>query len=101
MRLHREWFRTVSLNGRKTCPTCHCKLEHGEKLWSWGNYVCGRWNTVLYFCRCCSVEKVLVPLIEHRVDCGCDIALVGYQGEELPRWLSLQPRAKCSVLQTG
>jgi hypothetical protein len=97
MRLHNEYFRTVSLGGRKSCPNCRTKLEHGESIWSWGNYIIGKWCTVKYFCWACATEEVLVPLIEHRIDCGCDIALVGYQGEELPKWLRLQKTEQCSI----
>jgi uncharacterized protein (DUF983 family) len=89
-RTHNEWFRTVSLGKRKSCPNCKQKLDKGESIWSWGNYISGKWHTVLHFCTECFVEKCKQELLKHRDECGCGIELVGYQGEELPEWLNLE-----------
>ncbi len=45
-RIHHEWFRTV------TETTCECGARRTE-VWSWGEYVRARWNTVNHFCRRC------------------------------------------------
>jgi hypothetical protein len=95
-RNHNEWFRTVSLGGRKSCPCCHQKLLPGESIWSWGEYVGGpSWRTVKYFCKLCFPTEVQEPLIHHAGPCGCTITLVGYQGATLPSWLNLTPA--CNV----
>lgn len=86
-RSHNEWFRSVSLGGRKSCPSCGVKLN-GEKVWSWGEYVRAKWHTVLHFCKACFQDRVKGPLTDHVGGCGCDVVLRG-QGESLPDWLTL------------
>lgn len=86
VREHNEYFRSVSMNNRKSCPNCRAKLE-GEKIWSWGEYVYGRWNTVKYFCKECFSKEVSGPLGSHTDSCGCSVNLIGYNGETLPEWL--------------
>lgn len=87
--IHKEWFRKVSMGGRKSCPTCRAKLGDGESVWVWGNYVCARWRNVAYFCRACYAVEVAQPMIEHAGPCGCVFQYVGYQGTKLPEWLTL------------
>ena len=76
-REHNEYFRTVSLNNRKSCPTCHTRLHPGESIWNWGEYVSAKWRTVKYFCSECFIEQVQRPLWHHNDDRGCTINLVG------------------------
>lgn len=90
-RRHNEHFCTVSLGGRKSCPTCNRKLPDGESVWSWGEYVRARWRTVLHFCVQCYDAEVKRPLLAHAGPCGCEIVLCSYQGERLPDWLNLSP----------
>lgn len=85
-RVHNEWFRTVGLGGRKTCPNCRALIEPGEKIWSWGEYVRAKWRTVMHFCKNCYGSHVKAPLFDHTKDCGCTVELVGYGGETLPQW---------------
>ena len=75
-RSHNEWFRTVSLNGRKSCPECKVKLEPGESIWSWGEYHNAKWRTVMRFCHACFINRVQIPLQEHVGTCGCKVELV-------------------------
>ena len=86
-REHREWFRPVSLGNRKSCPSCHARLGDSECVWSWGEYVCGKWRTVRHFCRECW-PLARAELNGHAGGCGCRIALVGYHCT-LPGWLTL------------
>ncbi len=88
MRTHNEWFRTVSLGNRKSCPTCKAKLEPDESIWSWGEYVAGKWHTVKHFCKNCFDVEVKQPLYEHSSDCGCTIE-PQRRGESFPSWLTL------------
>jgi hypothetical protein len=87
-RSHNEWFRTVSLGGRKSCPTCSAKLPPGESVWSWGEYVRAKWRTITHFCVGCAKARVLDRLTAHTDDCGCTVNLCG-RGERLPDWLKL------------
>lgn len=87
-RTHNEWFRTVKLGGRKSCPNCKEKLQ-GESIWSWGQYQCAKWKTVTHFCRNCYASRVKTPLQGHTKDCGCNVQLVPYGGEHLPEWLTI------------
>lgn len=87
-RTHNEYFRSVQAGGRKSCPSCKAKLSFGELIWSWGEYVVGKWRTVTHFCHGCWPEHQ-AKLTAHRAECGCNFVLVGYQGEQLPTWLTL------------
>jgi hypothetical protein len=89
-RVHNEYFRTVSLGGRKSCPECKEKLPRGEYIWSWGEYVNAKWRTVRRFCVQCWPD-IQRDLEVHKSECGCDFQLVGYQGTTLPPWLTLGP----------
>jgi hypothetical protein len=91
-RQHNEYFRTVSLGGRKSCPSCYKKLLPNESIWSWGQYVRAKWNTVKYFCREC-FDPIRADLNEHTGGCGCVVNLIGYRGEKLPLWLTLTDTA--------
>lgn len=91
VREHNEYFRTVLMSNRKSCPNCHEKL-HGGSIWSWGEYQNARWYAVQYFCEQCWDKGSQNPkerLIAHRGPCGCAFNLVGYHGEKLPGWLTL------------
>ncbi len=89
VRTHHEWFRDVLAGGRKSCPSCKAKLGEGESVWSWGEYHCAKWRTVMHFCKECFAAKVSKPLTAHAGGCGCEIKLLGYQGRKLPDWLKL------------
>lgn len=96
-RIHREWFRTIIAGNRKSCPGCHAKLESGELIWQWGEYVCSKWRNVLKggFCKTCYHERVEVPMVQHRDECGCNFELVAYGGAKLPEWLKLGESGQC------
>lgn len=89
-RVHNEYFRTVLLGGRKSCPYCKVKLESGEKVWSWGEYVRAKWYTVRYLCKACypSARELLVQ--HSKGACQCTIVLQRYGAEQLPAWLTLE-----------
>lgn len=87
MRTHREWFRPVSLGGRKSCPECKTRLDAGESIWSWGEYIRAKWRTVGFTCKHCWKE-VAKRLEEHRDECGCKFELVPYHCS-LPEWMKL------------
>jgi hypothetical protein len=93
--VHNEYFRSVRLGGRKSCPSCHSKLADGEQVWSWGEYHRGKWSTVQHFCQQCWLE-VENRLQAHAFQCRCSFTLVGYGDEHLPAWLSLEP-ACCAI----
>ena len=81
-------------SSRKSCPSCRTKLEEGEWVWSWGEYINAKWHTVKHFCKHCYPE-IRRDLEVHRSDCGCEFNLIGYGGEILPDWLTLGE--SCSV----
>lgn len=92
-RVHNEWFRTVSLRNRKSCPTCKQKLE-GDSIWSWGEYSNARWYTVKHFCKKCYNQEVKPLLIQHEKECGCSFNLCSRNGEKLDflEQLELRPQ---------
>jgi hypothetical protein len=89
VKTHNEWFRDVSLGGRKSCPTC--KTKNAGQLYSWGEYHAVRWYTVKHFCQYCFVKEVKTPLLQHIDPCGCVVELQykGGWGKEKPVWLTL------------
>jgi len=91
-RNHNEWFREVSLGGRKSCPCCRAKLQPGESIWSWGQYVVGKWQTIKHFCKSCFVEEVATELTDHTATCGCTVSLQ-FQSRQ-PQWLRLPDQCK-------
>lgn len=96
-RSHNEWFRPVARKAR--CPSCSKPVPQTETLWSWGEYVYGKWRTVKHFCRECYVEEVQTPLMSHADDCGCKIVLNirGVTPETCPDWLILPKREVCET----
>lgn len=94
-RQHNEWFRSVSLGNRKSCPCCGERLESGESIWSWGQYIRARWNTIQHFCKKCFPDQVQKELNDHTAGCGCTVNLIG-KGEKLPSWLTLET-TECEV----
>lgn len=109
LRQHNEHFRTVSLGGRKSCPTCGAKLQVNaathvnaaglrESIWSWGEYHNAKWHTVKHFCKECFDKEVRQPLLKHQQQCdggssgrftGCFINLVNHDWVKFPDWLKL------------
>jgi hypothetical protein len=70
IRHHNEFFRSIALGNRKSCPTCHVRLD-GYPILSWGEYQHARWYTVSHFCRACIKPSVLDRLASHAGPCGC------------------------------
>ncbi len=76
-RVHNEYFRCISL---KHCPICNAR---NVQVWSWGEYVNGKWRTVSHFCNEC-IQQVIEPrLLAHAKQCGCTFELKGYAGTKL------------------
>ena len=88
-RVHNEWFRQVSLGNRKSCPRCSAKLESGESIWSWGEYIRVKWHTVKHFCKNCYETEVKKPLLDHTGGCGCTVELI-FKGSSQPAWFKLE-----------
>lgn len=84
-RLHREWFRAVELGGRKSCPTCHAKLEPKEWIWSWGQFINAKFRLIRYCCKSCW-KTVQSDLYKHARDCGCSFELVAKHAPK-PSWM--------------
>ncbi len=91
LRIHREWFRTVSLGGRVSCPNCKSKVYPPQHIWSWGEYLYGKWRTVRHFCKEC-FPVIKADLLQHKLSCGCQFELVAYSGNHLPLWLNLETK---------
>lgn len=88
MRVHKEWFKSIV----KT--TCSCGKKK-TSVFSWGEYVCGKWRTIDYVCEGC-FPQAANRLITHAQECGCEFNLVGYRGTILPSWLKM-PEAVCKA----
>ena len=86
-RVHNEWFRTVSLNKRKSCPNCDSEVHPPERIWSWGEYSHCRWYTIQYLCKACW-PIVQAKLQQHAHGCGCMFQLCS-NTDKLPGWMVL------------
>lgn len=82
------YIRTVSLNNRKSCPTCSQKLE-GRLIYSAGEYVNAKWNTIQHFCELCFSISLKKDCEVYRTKTGKEIKFVSYQGTKIPEWLHL------------
>jgi hypothetical protein len=96
-RMHNEHFTSVGLSGRKSCPECREKLQPGEKIWSWFEYVRVQRRRVQFCCKACFTESVKPRLLEHAGGCGCTIELQVHVGfnEVRPGWLTLETEVAC------
>jgi hypothetical protein len=89
VREHNEHFRMVT---RPKCPTCGRKAQ----VWTWGQYVRGKWNNVQQFCEHC-FPCIAAQLRQHAEPCGCTFNLISYGGGTLPTWLSLDNTQACEL----
>ena len=87
-RIHTEYFRIVSLGGRKSCPNCLTKVKAEKSLWSWGEYQYGKWHTVKHFCSACFQSEIQPALIQHADPCGCMFEL-RVKSQSVPTWLTV------------
>lgn len=90
-RVHNEWFQPIS---KTTCP-CGCKKV---QVFSWGNYISGKWYTVDHFCQACFLERVIPQLVSHAKPCGCSFALVPRCGYSIPSWIKMPEACKRSFV---
>jgi hypothetical protein len=97
LRSHNEWFMSVIRGGRKSCSGCGAKLEPGESIWCWGEYVRAKWNSIKDCCKTCW-PRVRKRLTDHTDQCGCTVSLCARSGYgPLPEWLTLEVREECLV----
>jgi hypothetical protein len=80
-RQHNEWFKLIVKR------TCSCGQKKTD-VYSWGEYIAARWNTIDYVCESC-FPQIVNRLLSHAQDCGCEFNLIGYRGTILPAWLKL------------
>lgn len=81
LRVHREWFRTIQ---KTVCPTCGSgdkrfsdpRINKPTTVLSWGEYVYGKWHTVMHFCQHCFPTEVEPKLADHVKKCGCSFEFV-------------------------
>lgn len=84
-RVHNEWFRKVN------ATTCECGTKKTE-VWSWGEYVCGKFCLITRCCQACFTERVLPRLTSHAAQCGCAFELKAVSGTpRLAPWITFEP----------
>ena len=96
-KVHREWFRSVSFGGRKSCPECHAKLLPGEWIWTWGEYRNAKFRAIQHFCKSCW-PTIRLLLVEHADECGCNFEFCIKGGSIQPDWLTLAVPDTCCHL---
>ena len=72
------WIAEVSLNGRKSCPTCHVKLDDTNAIVSVGQYISVTYRKAFYACRDCFKQSLRAVLwmdskYQVRVRNGCSV----------------------------
>lgn len=90
-RTHNEYFRPVK---DKKCQCGTKASDHPDGVWSWGEYVGGKWRNVMRVCFRCWYFRALPTLVNHKADCGCAFNLVGYR-TKLPFWISIPEVTVC------
>lgn len=95
-RTHNEWFFPVARNNRKSCSHCHAKLEPGESIWGWYEYVRAKKRHIRDCCKACFPE-VKARLLDHTGDCGCAVELQ-VCGPRVA-WLTLE--SACDLVQAA
>lgn len=88
-KIHNEWFQPIV---KRSCPCNKKKTD----VFAWGEYVCGKWRTVDYFCESCFESRVVSRLISHKNDCGCSFALVARSGYSIPAWIKMPEICKAA-----
>jgi hypothetical protein len=89
-RIHNEWFQPIKM------PTCKCGQKKTQ-VFSWGEYVNGKWNTVDHFCEQCFESRVLSRLIDHARPCGCAFQFNARMGHgPLPNFIKVA-EGQCNV----
>lgn len=73
---------------RKSCPNCRAKLVESESIWSWGEYINGKWRNVTDFCKECFDEVVLGKCFELQPHRPREISI---KGGVRPCWMRLEP----------
>jgi hypothetical protein len=77
--------------GRRTSNTYRGKpipaTERCQQVYSWGQYVVGKWRTIYHFCEHCAVERIEAPLSSHIADCGCSVSFQWKPGRQMPGFL--------------
>jgi len=86
---------------RKSCPTCKAKLEPGEYVWSWFEYVNLRQQAITRFCKACFDQQVKSKLADHVESCGCEINFIYYSAPSsgVPEWLRWNAPSHCPSAQ--
>jgi hypothetical protein len=82
------YIRTVSLANRKSCPTCSLKLD-GRLIYSAGEYVNVKWNTIQHFCELCFSSNLKKDCEVYKAKSGKEIKFISYQNTKIPEWLKL------------
>lgn len=82
------YIRTVSLNSRKSCPTCLQKLNE-QSIYSAGEYINAKWNNIRHFCSLCFESNLKRDCEQYKMETGKEIRFVSYQGTKIPDWLKL------------
>lgn len=80
------YIRTVSLNNRKSCPTCSLKLN-GRLIYSAGEYVNAKWCTIFHFCELCFPNNLKKDCDIYKANSEREVVFVPYQGTQIPAWL--------------
>lgn len=85
IREHSEWFRKVA------DKKCACGAR-GVQVFSWGEYVSGKWRTVDRLCERCYDTRVKQRLTDHAKGCGCMFKM-NFKGGIRPDWLVIESEA--------
>lgn len=93
VRVHNEWFQATAY-GVCDCGSTrfirHKVFKRDVTIYSWGEYVSGRWRTVRRVCEMCFQRDIIPILRAHADPCGCAFALVPRSGHSLPPWITLE-----------
>jgi len=89
IRIHNEWFMPVKV---RTCPCGEKKID----VFSWGQYVFGKYRKIDNFCKSCFKTRIIPRLSAHANDCGCLFKVNARATYKIPPWIKL-PKKMCEI----
>ncbi len=79
-KVHNEYFQPIA---KRTCPCGRKKTQ----IFSWGEYVAGKFRKIDHFCQDCFSYRVIPRLVNHAEECGCSFRIQPRSGHIIPSWI--------------
>lgn len=71
---------------KKRCPCCNTELN-GENYYSFGEYIRGKWRTIIHACEKCYDQQVLPQIKRYTQAHNRSVRITGYRGCKVENWM--------------